>query len=260
MRLLPPSSIPPQVLSIVVDLGPRSSGGGAREASMLATVDRLLQLCHDFDFPATWAMDELAGHDLVQRIVQNGAGHEVAIRADDAWAGAGTGRGAFSHGLSRRVQQAEAAGLEITSICAEGPVCREHLDLLIKYGVDFVALSAGDVPVQGNLRTLRYGLWEIGPSIRLPEADTRWRPFGGPGRRTRATIDQAVSGQTLCMAIVRAAEMTESGHFLNFEKLLRHAHRRNRQGVLSLRTLGAISEQFRGHATPRPASSILRAA
>lgn len=260
MRLLPPANIPSQVLSIVVDLGPRSSGSGARTSEMLARVDRLVQLFHDFQFPATWAMDETAGHDLVERVLSSSAPHEIALRSDAAWSGDQAGRGTFSHGLARRVQQAESVGLEVTSICADEPIDRDHLDLLIKYGVDFVALTSQENSLQGNIRTLRFGLWEIAPAILLPAAETGWLNFGRPGRRTRGTLDQAISGETLCLAVVQAARLSERADLSGLDKLLRHAHRRHRQGVLSLQTLQTVSRQFYEQATSRGAGSILRAA
>jgi len=91
--------------------------------------------------------------------------------------------------------------------------------------------------------------------------ESGWRPFNGSGRKGRSAVDQAVHEETFCLAIVDVPQLVQQGQLAAVEKLLRHAHRRNRQGVLSLQTLQAVSEQF--YDTPaasRSGGSILRAA
>ena len=76
----------------------------------------MIALAESQRLPMTWAVSDPAHSAATSLILQSAIDHELAILGDANWIGPTAGRTRFARELVRRVSQARATGLEVTSL------------------------------------------------------------------------------------------------------------------------------------------------
>jgi len=141
----------------------------------------------------------------------------------------------------------------------------DHCDLAIKEGIVAVRHQPEADSTRGPRRnqpqTLRFGLWSFPAAITLP-GTSRWFPGGGGLRAARFAIDLAVSDCGLVQLAIDAPGLVARGLSAEriVERVLDHAARRRRHGLLDVVTLGAMARRLSRENQGSPSHSILRPA
>ena len=258
--------LPRGVLTLSIDLEVDAAHLGlAEQRSLEAVTSRLLELMGKYELPATWAVADPAVSAATERVVSLQAGHEIAISGDATWVGREAGRSRFGRELARRATHARASGLAISTLVLKTSELEDHSDLAIKQGITAVrhpnADHAAHDPRRFQPQTLRYGLWSFPVSLVLPHT-SRWLPGGGGGRAARALIDQAICDRGLVQLAIDAPRLALRGYAAErvLQRVLQHAERRRRQGILDIMTLGNMAGKLSSQAQRQPSHSILRPA
>jgi len=226
--------------------------------------DRLLELFHRFDMPATWAVADPAISAARHRVAAQDR-HELALLGDASWVGREAGRGRFARELERRATRARAEGLPLHTLVLKSVLPIDHCDLVIKEGIVAArhasAVHMASSPRRLQPQTLRFGLWGFPVSFTLPAA-SRWWPGGGGTRAARLAIDEAISERGLVQLVVDAPGLAARGHSAMrvLERVLEHAGRRRRHSLLQISTIGATARRLTGAHQGQPSRSILRPA
>jgi len=254
-------------ISVDLELDPLRSGRD-QPKSLDATTRRLLKLLDEYRLPATWAVADPAVSAATEVLLSSETGHEIAILGEQTWVGNESGRMRFGRELARRVAHGRAAGLNISTLALRGTELIDHLDLLVKQDISVLRGEFREMttrwfskPVCQAPAALRFGLWGIPASLRLP-GTSRWKLGGGGRRRGRNGIDEAIANRGVYHIQIDALEFTERGHMAEhvLESILRHATLRQREGALEIVTLAGVSRKLGGERTSTPARSILHAA
>jgi hypothetical protein len=261
--------LPSAVFSVSVDLelDPMRSSR-EQPKSLETTTRRLLKLLDQYHLPATWAVADPAVSAATETLLASETGHEVAVLGEPTWVGSEAGRMRFGRELARRVAHGRAAGLNISTLALRGTELTDHLDLLVKHGISVLRGEYREMstrwfsqPVCQAPAALRFGLWDIPASYRLP-GDSRWKLGGGGRRRGRKGIDAAIADRSVFHLQVDALEFTERGHMAEhaLECVLKHAALRKRENAIEFETLSGVARKLAGERTSVPARSILHAA
>jgi hypothetical protein len=251
-------------LSVDLEHDVAHAGLGPQRA-LDALTGRLLDLLARYEMPATWAVADPAASAARGRIVAAGRGHEVAILGDSSWVGRAAGRGRFARELERRTARSREAGLPIQTLVLRTVLPIDHCDLAIKEGIIAARhLSAAHMASCSRRlqpQTLRFGLWGFPVSVALP-GTSRWWPGGGGARAARLAIDLAVGEPGLAQLVVDAPQLAARGPsaLRVLERVLQHAERRRRHGLLDVATLGATASRLVRENHGQPSRSILRPA
>ena len=254
-------------LSIDLELDPLKIENG-QPRSLEATTQRLVKLLDRLRVPATWAVADPAVSAATEVLLAAGAGHEIAILGDPTWVGQQAGRARFGRELARRVAHAKAAGIAISTLALRGTELADSLDLAVKQDISVVRPNFREGsggwfsrPVSRTPAAIRFGLWDVPASMRLP-CSSRWK-FGGGGRRqARSGIDSAIANRGVFQIQVDALTLSDRGNMAEhiLEQILRHAIDRQRQGSLEIGTLATVARKLAGDRTVSPARSILHSA
>src|ERR1044071_511305 len=103
-------------LLITIQLDSAATGRQLERHQELAGVTRrLISLADSERLPVTWAVSDPAHSAATSLILRSAVEHEMAILGDATWVGATAGRTRFARELVRRLAQARATGLEVTS-------------------------------------------------------------------------------------------------------------------------------------------------
>lgn len=254
-------------LSIDLELDPLKLETGQPRALEAAT-QRLVKLLDRLRVPATWTVADPAVSAATEVLLAANAGHEIAILGDPTWVGAQAGRTRFGRELNRRVTHAKGAGIEITTLALRGTELNDHLDLAVKQGISVIRADYREVssgwfarPVPGTPATVRFGLWDVPASMRLP-GTSRWKPGGGGRRRARTGIAAAIVNHGVFQIQVDALLLAERGTMAEhtLEQIVRHALSRQQEGFLEIGTLAMVARKLAGERTANPARSILHSA
>jgi hypothetical protein len=243
------------------------SGRRGSEAGALSLLERL----NEAGVPATWGFADLRSSSLAAEVAGT-ARHELALLADPTWAGPSIGRGGFAAGLASALTLARGAGCSPTTlILGEGPI-PEHLDLLVKQGITALRgatstatvarpglwssitrlLSGGNSSSENPARprSLRWGVWEMAPSISLS---------GNNLRVLQRAVDRAIGSDEIIHLAIALPQLAGSTAGLGLlERLLRHVSRRRGEGVLETETMAGVVARLSQAHRGRPGRSILR--
>jgi hypothetical protein len=249
-------------LLITVQLDSPAIGRQLERHQQLAGVTRrLISLADAERLPVTWAASDPAHSAATSQILQSPIDHEMAILGDETWVGATAGRTRFARELKRRLAQARATGLQVTSLVPHAQSIENQIDLVVKHQITAVAgLETSESGRQAlSPRTLHYGVWEVPTSEYLPLRSSRL--FDGKRslwRRVRRTISDAGTFHL----IVDAPAVAESGH--STEKTIAWLAKRiallRDRGMIHVETLRSLSARLSNVPAVRPQRSILRAA
>lgn len=258
------TALPRGTLTISIDLEPAAAREVVAPGALDQVASRLLALLSRHSMAATWCVADPAVSAARGRIATL-AEHELAILGDAAWVGREAGRGRFAHELNRRVSRARCAGLSIDTLALRTPLPIDHCDLIVKEGLIAARLASAadlaDSPRRHQGQTLRFGLWGFPVAIALP-GTSRWLPGGGGTRSARFAIDEAISQQGLVHLAVDAPSLAARGTSAErvVERVVEHADRRRRHGLLTVATLGALARDLAQAHCGQPSRSILRPA
>ncbi len=217
----------------------------------------LAELLERFAMPATFAIGEPAGGELMSYLVSAAAGHEIALVGERSWFTADVGRGRLARELAVRLAELRASGVEATTIVSSGEPLVEHQDVAARSGLRAirdprVALARA----AGQPQPLRFGLWSLPVNLRLPSR--RW--FAGKARAARAGIERAIDDRGVFGLAIDASQLGRGGGWRIVERVLKHAARRRSDGALDVLTLGDAAVRLSTPAASRPTRSILRPA
>jgi hypothetical protein len=254
-------------LSIDLELDPlRPSRDQPR--SLETITDRLVRLLDRYHASATWAVADPAVSAATEFLLAANESHEIAILGDQTWVGHEAGRMRFGRELARRVIRGRAAGIPISTLALRGTELADHLDLVAKQEIlavrdDFHEIAKGWL-AKSTVRTpaaLRFGLWDVPASMRLP-GTSRWKLGGGGRRRCRSGIDKAIAECSVFHIQIDALSLADRGSMAEhaLEQILRHAAIRQQQGALEITTIAGVARKLMGERTTAPARSILHPA
>jgi len=138
----------------------------------------------------------------------------------------------------------------------------DHLDLVIKQGI--TAIATGETsrpPAASQVMPLRFGLWKMPTTYRLP-GTRRWFSLRGDSGRARAAIDHAVATREVCHLWIDGLQLAAQGPsgLKNLAKILAHVEQQQRQGRLLVATIAGTAALLGGRRHTAPARSILRPA
>jgi len=248
-------------LAITVQLD-SIAGGQQRETHQgLANVTRsLIAVLDAHRVPATWAVSDPAHSAATSLLLKSAVEHELAILGDANWVGPTAGRTRFARELVRRVTQARAAGLNVTTLVPGVARVDEHVDLVVKQRLTAVAGLSATTSIQlAQPKAVHYGVWEVPGSAKLPMRRT-W--FGsGQGklwRRVRRTAEEAGTFHLVVDADAMAAGGQREVRTLDW--LVARAATLRDRGLLHIETLRTAAERLSDVRTQSPQRSILRSA
>lgn len=242
---------------ISIELRCENRLGLAARKNLDAAATTILELLNEAAIHATWGIEFPADDSWAQALAHRHPSHEIALLGDATWVGPAASRARFAAELSRRVAAARAAGFETSSLILTDTDLRRDLDIAVKHGVTAVRPAVTHESA-GSPSPLRYGLWRIPATARLPESTRR---FLSPASRTAIRhIDAAVSARGLCHLVINAGELT-AAHERTIRQVFTHLVRQRIAGRLAVKTLaGVVAELTHSHSGPVAARSILREA
>jgi hypothetical protein len=247
---------------ITVLLDPQSDSRNLiRHKALESTALHLVTLMDHFRLPATWAMSDPAHSAANSLILRSDVSHETAILGDANWIGPTAGRTRFARELARRVTQARATGLEISTLVPRVASISEHIDLVVKQQLS--ATVACEPPdAKGKLRTpvaLHYGVWEFPADSILPVA-AKW--YAAPGWSLWRRISRTARDAATFHVVVDAPAMSEDSG--RSERILAWLMRRvatlRDRGLVRVETLRSAAARLSDVPAVKPQRSILRAA
>jgi len=254
------------VLSISVDLESAGSASGRSRETPQETVERLANCFEAAGQAVTWAASDPAGCATIRTVLETGPKHEVALLADPSWTLAAGSRSQLVAELVRRTTSARAEGIEVTTVALRDDALLVSSELLIKHGISAVRAatatgwrSAGQ-PATGPA-ALRYGLWQIRPTVRLPVGSSlsAWLLT----IQLRRAIDRGIRRSTPLHLLIDAPAFSREASRSSWGALrsvLRHVERRQKVGALSVLTIRETIARLAAPRAGRGAQSILRAA
>jgi hypothetical protein len=251
------------VLAISIDLELDTQRRGIDQQRALEDITgRLIQMLGKYNFPATWAVADPAVSAATERLMAAKV-HEIAILGDRSWVGREAGRSRFAREIARRVTRGRAAGMEISTLVVREADPAEHLDIVVKQGLNVVRTATHDARSRGvkQPQPLRFGLWEMPVSLQLPGA-SRWAPGGGSLWIAKRRIGQSAQAPAVFHLVVDSLAMAAKGSAAQgvLDKVLRHAAHFQSRNLLTVATLAATAAQLSGERRATSARSILRPA
>jgi hypothetical protein len=176
-------------LNITVQLDSATESRSLERHKEQADVARQLITTMDAErLPTTWAVSDPAHSAATALITKSTIAHELAVLGDANWVGPTAGRTRFARELARRLSQARAAGLEVTTLVPCVANVESDIDLIVKQHITAVV---GCVAAAAA-RPLHYGVWELPVSTCLP-LKAGWFTTGkrSLSRRIERTADEA---------------------------------------------------------------------
>lgn len=268
MRLLPPATNAKRVITLSISLpnDVEQEPSEHSEDASSAGMDRLIDVITASGLPVTWGVGNSLFGELSERFRSMACEQELAILGDESWLGRSKSRGAIVRVLNSAVESAEAAGFVPKSLLLNRVSLDADFDLLAKHNISLVACDDNATRSQAestaspehgsSLRTLRFGVWELPATVRLPRASSRLGLIGGGVNRL---IDRALArGEVTHVAIDGHAMIDNPAELRALERLLERLARHQEQGKLSVQTLSGVASQLGTSPERTSATSILR--
>lgn len=265
MRLLPPATRLDRVTSVSLFLtGGLSASSSSRRAreSHAAELDRLVRLVAAHELSVTWGSSPSRFGELRERLDGISAVQELALLGEADWLAPNQTRGGIVRRLNEATAAAEELGFELGSLLLSGVSLQSDFDLLAKHGVNLVLVDtsisndATRTPADGEIRTLRFGLWQLAATTRLPHEGSRLSLLAGGLTRQ---LDRAIGrGEAVHLAVDVAKILADAGALRQFEQLLAQLARQQKQGSTRVQTLRQIAAELGTSRSRAGATSILR--
>ncbi|HEV3004189.1 MAG TPA: hypothetical protein VGX78_06990 [Pirellulales bacterium] len=265
----------PGVFVLSIDVTQPRETTAARRSTTAACAVALTE--HLAGLPATWALDLEANAALADELTTADAAHEIAVLADRSWAGPGLQRRHVADELRRRVLRAAAAGRPLSTLVLTDGQLTDNVDLLAKQGITAVRTiaRASTAPsakrytpwfrrLRGAraapaVRSLRWGLWEIGHAI---DVIGSWRGVGRQGGEVVRTIDRvAVDGGLVHLSLDLGGLTGNVSTGLKLvDRIAVKADGLRAQGNIEVLTIARLAARLSRRPVNLPARSILRPA
>jgi hypothetical protein len=211
--------------------------------------------------PTTWAVSDPAHSAATSLIVKSSIDHELALLGDMNWVGPTAGRTRFARELARRLTQARAAGLTVTTLVPSVATVENHIDLVVKQQITAVVGLLGTVTARHGAapHALHYGVWELPVSASLP-LKSGWFTTGkrALSRRIERDVVDAGGFHLLINAEAIAASKRQDAGVAKW--ILRRIATLRDRGLLRVETLRATAAQLSDVPSVAPQRSILRGA
>jgi hypothetical protein len=211
--------------------------------------------------PATWAVSDPAQSAATPHILRSDVAHEIAVLGDINWIGPTAGRTRFARELTRRLSQAHAAGLEVTSLVPRVASIERHMDLVVKQRITAVA-GVETEPKARQLATphaLHYGVWEMPATASLPMQSSWW---SSAKRSIRRSITRAAREATTVHLRIDVPEIVAegSGQLRAITAIMRNVATYRDRGLIRVETMCSAAARLANVPAVSPQRSILRAA
>lgn len=246
---------------VTVELDPiADSHSMERHRGLAELTKRLVESFDAHRLPATWAVNDPAHSAATSLVIRSGVEHELAILGDPNWLGQTAGRTRFARELARRVSQARAAGIEISSLVPRVESVKRHIDLVVKQQI--TAIAGVEQPVVFPCpppRALHYGVWEIPLTDRLPRRSL-WLFEGGWSAYRK--IRQAARDAATYHLTIDASALEQEGQRAQRSVIWlagKIAKLRDR-GLVRVETLGTAAARLADLPSATPQRSILHRA
>jgi hypothetical protein len=247
-------------LNITVQLDSTAESHSVVRHQEIAEVARQLIATMDVDrIPTTWAVSDPTHSAATSLIIKSAVNHELAILGDSNWVGPTAGRTRFARELVRRLTQARAAGLEITSLVPCVASIRSNVDLVVKQQITAVVGLAQTIAVQKSSapHALHYGVWELPVSATLP-MKAGWFTSGKRtlSRRIQRTVVETGSFHLVIDATAIAAASGQEASVARW--IIRRIATLRDRGLLQVETLRTTANRLSDVPATIPQRSILR--
>jgi hypothetical protein len=212
----------------------------------------------------TWAVSDPAYSAATPLIMRSSADHEVAILGDMNWLGPTAGRTRFARELARRVSQARAAGIDVSTLVPRVAGVEGHIDLIVKQQITAISsIKTADrrrqLPVP---RAVHFGVWELPITRRLQAENGRlgfallseWLLW----QQIRRAAASAAIYHLVIDAPVLAEQSPSSIKVLG--RLLRRVAELRTRGMVEVQTLRTTAERLSAVPAVSSQRSILRRA
>ena len=251
-------------LAFSIDLELDVHHGGLSKHRQLGRVTNLLiNLFSSHGLTATWSVADPAVSAATDGILHSSPKNEIAILADDNWAGALVPRSRFSRELTRRVESARQHGLSISTLALRAMPKVEHLDVLAGHRLTLLRPAIPPVLPKRSAQALisiRYGLWQCHATCAFPSG-RRW--WGANGlKKCRSAIERGSQDNQLIHIAIDAGALIEAGSSgeRHLAQLLSEVANRRENQSLQVMTLNELTQlRIQSHQSS-PAHSILRPA
>jgi hypothetical protein len=248
-------------IDLELDVAQRTQADGPRLDEVAGW---LVELCRQYQIPATWAVADPARSAASDVVLDGCADHEIAILGDPTWVGPYAGRIRFARELARRVLGARDAGFAASTLVLRDVRLQEHFDLLVKYEIS--AVRSGMTGTCETLQAwrpkmLRFGVWHFPVFWKLP-GQCRWLPGGGGDFTAHRNIQRAIDNKQVTHLVIDGPQLAHSAISARrvIERVLRAASRRREQGLLAIETVGCFAKRLARRRQATPSRSILRPA
>jgi hypothetical protein len=233
-----------------------------RHRGLASVTEQLFQMLNRHKLPATWAVGDPANSAVAALVAGSETRHGLAVLGDRHWIGKTAGRTRFARELARRVTQARRAGIEVVTFVPRVAPVTEHIDLVVKSGIQAVVDSqqnANARPTRPSPRALHYGVWEFSATNRLPLRSS-WLP-GSNWKLARNLRRAGKDAATIHLVIdVPAIEVAGYTATQRVEWIMRRVAKLRDRGVLQVETLGTAAARLSDLPAAKPQRSILRQA
>jgi hypothetical protein len=249
---------------ISVHLDPVADGHSLEHDAELADVTRrLVDLADANQLPLTWGVNDPAHSAATSRILRSPVDHELAILGDEIWLGPTAGRTRFARELARRLTQARAAGIHVTTLMPRVGSVDRHIDLVVKQQITAVAgvgLRSGPKGQLPVARAMHYGVWELPFSGQMPFETRQFVPALWSAWLTWRQIRAAAVAAATYHLLIDAAELVEQGPgaLKCVAKVLRGVSDLRNRGLLTVETLSMAARRLSAVPAVFPQQSILR--
>jgi hypothetical protein len=233
-----------------------------RHRGLASVTELLFEILNRHKLPATWAVGDPANSAVAALVAGSETRHGLALLGDRYWIGKTAGRTRFARELARRVTQARRAGIEVVTLVPRVAPVAEHIDLVVKNGIQAVVVTdadSGQRPAGQSPRALHYGVWEFSATNRLPLRSS-WLP-GRAWKLVRNLRRAGKDASTVHVLMdVSAIEEAGASAIQAVERLMRRVAKLRDRGLLQVETLGTAVAQLSDRPAATPQRSILRRA
>lgn len=232
-----------------------------RHQELASVVRQLISTMDASQIPATWAVSDPAHSAATSMLLKSDVDHELAILADANWVGPTAGRTRFAHELVRRVTQARASGIQVSSLVTSVASIETHIDLVVKQQITAVAglaTTSGSRSV-AEPRALHYGVWELPVATKLP-MESGW--FSSAKRSAWRSIQRAAADASESHLMIDAAAIASAGRGEEaiVVWLMDHVATLRDRGIVRVETMRTTAARLSDVPAVAPQRSILRVA
>jgi hypothetical protein len=246
--------------------------------SVQLAVEPLVELFTEVQVSATWGISCPAVWNQAEPLLNASTPQELAILGDESWAATFAGRERFCRGLALHQAAAAKIGYRPTTFTFNRGSIEPYVDLAQKRGItatrsplETAAPSAGVLGLVSRLavrtrnpsvayrpEAIRFGLWDLRPSVSWPGATQAQRPRL-PMAVLRRGLDEAIELRGVFHLVLDAQTLAIAGAraIRGLERFFAYAVRRREQTRLAILTMQETAVRLSSPRACGAARSIL---